>query len=389
VLLAGEATFGTVPNPAASQALEFISVSTGKTELGQVRPKKDRNPGRAMSDGFIVGRVQPMPWSLETSVKSRAAVDTVPNETALMKGAGLTQTVNVSTSVVYTLSGAPVQDSSLATISLYRALGIGTGATSSRYAAEQLRGGVVKTLQWTGGDRELTLKASGDAIGKYHLGYHDSVTLADGSGTTLDLGTTEKAYRFGIGWYQIESEVIFISAINYATHIATIARGQLSTSGAAHSAKPMVPYLPSGLSYPGSPISEVNASVVLDSQTIRFTSFDITLTTGIELGPGETGSKYVQTPIVKRYSCKISLKGMLRRDDGMSLLGKVEQQATPLACTIACGTGTGGIVTFSFPYTEVEAFELPDNGNDEVMVTVPLRLRDSTTGNDLMSITYT
>jgi hypothetical protein len=391
VLVAGEATFGTTPNPAASQALEFISIDTGPNELGQVRPKKDRNPGRGMADGYIIGRVAAIPWSLETSVKSRALHDTVPNESALYKAAGLKETVNGGASVVYSLTGAPQQDGALATASIYRVAGINTDSTSSRYFAEQLRGCVAKSISWSGGDKELIAKVGGDAIGKYSLPYSASITFADGSGTVLNFGSAEEAYRFaqGLGWYQIESEIIKITvAPTDGATTATVARSQLASSGAAHAAKPLVPYLPSGISYAGSPISEVNCTVTLDGQTIRFQNFSIDYTSGIELGPGETGSKYIQTPIVKRYSCKVSLKGLMRRED-MALVGKSSLQHTPLALSIVCGTGTGGIVTFSLPQCELDAFKVPDNANDEAYQTLSLRTRDSATGNDLMTITYT
>jgi len=398
VLAASEATFGTVPNPAAAQAIEFISIDTGNVELGAVRPKKDRNVGRGMTDGYIVGRVAPMPWSLETSVKTRAAVDTLPHEGALFRAAGLTETVNSGVSVVYSMPGNPFNDAadtgggnSLQSMSLYRCLGIGAGTASSRYFAEQMRGCVAKTLSWSGGDKELTLKAAGDAIGKYTLAYSVSITFASGADTTVTFASAEEAYRFatGLGWYQIESEIVKITVAPTAGGTtATASRAQLSSSGVSHAAKPLVPYLPTLSAYTGTPISEVNCSVTLDSQTIRFQSFSVDLNTGIELGPGETGSKYIQTPIVKRYSLKVALKGLMRRED-VALLGKAALQATPLALSIVCGTGTGGIATFAAPYCEIDAFKVPDNANDEAYQALTLRTRDSTTGNDAFTLTLT
>jgi hypothetical protein len=398
VLAASEATFGTVPNPAANQAIEFISIDTGNAELGAVRPKKDRNVGRGMTDGYVIGRVAQMPWSLETSVKSRATVDTVPHEAVLYRAAGLSETVNGSSNVTYSIAPNPLNDgfdtgggNSLQSMSLYRCLGVGSGATTSRYLAEQMRGCIAKTLSWSGGDKELTLKASGDAIGKYTLAYSLSITFADGSATTITFGSAEEAYRFaqGIGWYQIESEIVKITVTPTAgATTGTVARAQLASSGAAHAAKPLVPYLPTLSAYTGSPISEVNCSVTLDSQTIRFQSFTVEFTSGIELGPGETGSKYIQTPIVKRCSAKVTLKGLMRRED-LALLGKASVQATPLALSIVCGTGTGSIATFSLPQCEVDAYKVPDNGNDVAYQSLTLRTRDSTSGNDLMTLTLT
>lgn len=392
VLVASEATFGTIPNPTAAQALEFISISTGNAELGATRPKKDRNLGRGMSDGFIVGRVAAMPWSIETSIKSRSAIDAIPNEASLLRAAGLVETVNGSSNVTYSLDSNPLTDdadtgsaNALQTASIYRVLGSHGAGGDSRYYAEQMRGCVAKTLEFSGGDKELTLKAAGDGIGKYHLGYSSSITLADGAGTTLTFASQEEADRFGLGWYQCESEIIRITAISGTT--GTIARAQLSSTGAAHAAKPLTPYVPSGIAYAGSPMSEVNCTISIDSQTIRFQNFTLSFTSGIELGPGETGSKYIQTPIVKRYSVKLTMKGLMRRED-VALIGKCEAQVTPIAVTIQCGSVANSRVLFTLPYCEIDPFPVPDAANDVAYMTVPFRTRDSTAGNDLMTVQY-
>lgn len=387
-LAASESSFGTTPNPAASQAMEFISIDTGPQETGDFRPKKDRNSGRGMTDGYVKGRVKPLPWNMVTSVKTRADADDVPVEHPLYAAAGLKRTINSGTSVVYSLVGAPVQSGDFSSLSIYRAIGVGTDSTSNRYFAEQLRGGIVQEITFSGGDRELTTRFGGQAIGKYHLGFSNSITFSDGSGTTLTFGSAEEAYRFDRGWYQIESEVVKITSDMVAGDTScTVSRAQLSTSGAAHAAKPLVPYLPT-VAYTGSPIPETTCTVSIDSQTIRFTSFEISFTSGLDMGPGETGSVYVQTPIVKRYTVKVTLKGMMRRED-VALLGKAKRQKTPCAVSIVCGTGAGGIVTFSLPYTEIDAMPVPDNANDVAMWSVGLRTRDSSTGNDLMTMTLT
>ena len=102
-----------------------------------------------------------------------------------------------------------------------------------------MRGAVCTQLSFSGGDSELMLKAGGKGIGKYHQGYSSSITLADGSGTSLVFANAEEGYRFSLGYYQVESEIIRITAMNYSTFTATIARAQLSSTGAAHSTKAM------------------------------------------------------------------------------------------------------------------------------------------------------
>ncbi len=381
-LIVSEASFGTTVAPAATQAFEMISCDTGPMEVGEVRGKKDRSGGRGMQAAFVEGRVKPIPFSLEASVKSRAANTTVPQESALYRAAGLTQTVGGS-SVAYTIPAAPIETAnSFAGVSLYRAL----GKSPYVYEAEQLRGGVIKTLNWSGGDKELMLKASGEAIGKYHLGYSASVTMLIGA-TTIVFTDAEEGYRFGLGWYQCESEILLITAMNYTTFTATVTRAQISTAAAAHTSVPLRPYLPS-LTYAGSPISEGGTvSSVLDGVTLRTLSFGIDLTTGMDMLPGESGSKYCQAPKAVRYEAKSNLKLVLSREQ-VALLGKAKQRNT-CALTIVQSTGVaGGIVTFSLPYCEVQPFKVPDTANDVAIVDVALRCRDNS-GNDMFSFTLT
>ncbi len=376
VLLVKEATFGTVPDPAGAQALEVVSLDMGPVEQGFTRAKKDKTQGRGMTSAFVEGRKQPIPFSLETSVKSRAAADTVPKESDIYEAAGFTETVNSSTSVVYTTTATPTPN----TLAIRSVLGTGTAANE----AEQGRGGVVKQLAFSGGDTELMLKVSGAFAGKYWLG-QSTGTVANGSDLTIALGTAAHAYRFGVGYYQIESEIVYVSAVNYSTGDLTVTRAQLSSSGAAHSAAAIYPYIPS-LTLAGSPISEANVTVTLDGTATRCTKFDLTIDTGIDHLPAESGSSYVQGAKATRMNAKLNVEMVLTREQ-VAWIGKANQRKA-IAVTIACGTGAGGIVTFSLPYCEVEPFNVPAPANDITLVRIPFRCRDSS-GNDMFSFTLT
>lgn len=383
VLAASEATFGTVPNPAAAQAMRVVDLVTGPTELGDIRPQRDRNVGREMQAAFVEGRVKGIPWSIEKSIMTRATAVTVPDESVLWKAAGLLETVGGS-SVAYTLRGSPDLDGSLVSASLYRLFGKGT----STVFADQLRGCVIKTLSLAGGDRELTFKAAGDAIGKHHLGRITSVTLVDGSGTTLTLGSADEADQLGLGWYQIEAEVIKVTALA-STTTRTIARAQLSTTGAAHAAQVMRPYVPT-LSFSGAPIPESGTvTVTLDAVVQRCMAFEVSLSTGIDLLPGESGSKYIQGAKVIRCDVTATLKMVMSKTNAVSLLGKITRKKTPIALTLVQSTGVaGGIVTISMPYCELNPFPIPATANDAVIIDVSLRSFGSA-GNDAISVTMT
>lgn len=377
VLVVSESTLGTVPAPAASQALEFITCDTGMAEVGDTRGKKDRNPGRGMQNEFVEGRVKPMAFTVETSCKSRAANTTVPKESAVMKAAGLLETVG-GASVAYTTPADPIGSAAFSPLSLYRVF----GKSPYVYEAEQMRGGVVKTLSWTGGDKELTLKASGAGIGKYWLGYVDSVTMLIGA-TTLTV-TGDDIYRISPGYYQCESEVILVTSGNYSTGVFQITRAQVATAAAGHTAVPWRPYVPA-LTYLGSPISEGGTvTVTVDSVVLRAMAFHVDLTTGMDHLPGESGSKYTQGVKSIRYDWKAGAKLVLHSDD-VAMLGKATQRKAVAVSFVQGGTA-GGIYTFSLPTCEIEPFKVPDTANDVAIVDVSFRVRDSSAGNDAGSI---
>jgi hypothetical protein len=376
-LIASESSFGTPTDPASSQAIELATCDLGLMQQGQVHAQKDKTQGRGMTNKFVEGRVQPIAFNLEGSVRSRAAVDTTPKESVIYQAAGMRQTTNAGTSVVYDFISNPT----LYSMSILKTLG--TNATT--YAAEWLRGGIVKSLGWMGGDKELTFKASGAGVGKYHGGFISSITLADGSGTTMTV-TAEESYRLTEGMYMIiESEVIKIGAFTYGGTSVTIQRAQLSTTGAAHTAQPLMPYYPS-LTLAGSPIPEGTFTVALDGVTVRAHNFEITLETGIDHLPGESGSAYSQGARHGRYDCKVKLGVTMHRED-TAFEGKVRARRLTTV-SIVQGTGTGSIATFSLPYCEFESFNVPDTENDRATADLTFRARDNS-GNDMMTLTLT
>lgn len=387
-LAVAEATFGTTPNPAAAQALELIKLELGAVEANERRPKRDRGVGRAMQADWVSGRVMPIDWSLEASVRSRSAADTVPDLNVIYGAAGLKKTVNTSTSVVYSMVAAPQESGDLAPISLQRNLGNPSTAATSMHEAEVMRGCIASKLRWSGGDKELTLEASGKGIGKLTLGSIDSATVADNSTTSVTI-SADDSYKLKAGGYmQWESEIIQIASVTRGATSMTVTRGALSSTAAAHSAKPMYPYYPtSGVSFSGSPISEVVSTVTLGGDAYRCLGWGIELATGIEHTPGETGSAYAQGTVVKRYDLSASLR-LLYKGNDVQLAGYANELST-VALSIVQGSGAGSINTFSLPYCEVVAFAAGAPENDVSIIDVTLRARDNTTGNDAFTYTLT
>lgn len=387
-----ESTFNTRRAPSstsdfASWAYEAITVDLGPPEVGAVHPKKDRGAGRSMQTAFVEGRVEPIPFSIETSVKSRTDVDLTPQEDDFYAAAGLVYTGNSGVSVVYSLSTTPIETANVfCSLQLTRFLGSGLAA----YEAEQLNGCVVRKLIWEGGDKELTLKVEGVGCAKSTQGALNSITLGNGSGTTLT-HSAEESYRLDAGYYLCESEIILISArssVGIGSTSSTIARGALSSTGAGHTSQPLNPYVPSP-TYTGSPIPETTCTVTFGGVTTRAMSWSVDFTTGADLLPGESGSKYRQGLKFTRYDVGVKMKLVLSMAQ-VSLLGKATSRATAgaLALTIVQGGTTGGIYTFSIPLCEVEAFKVGDTVNDVAIVDVSLRVRDGGS-NTAMTITLT
>lgn len=384
-----EATFGTTPTPADVAAvkarfLECISASLGPAaQVGVVRNKQDRGIGRGITDAFIEGRVEPIDWNVMLSVKSRSANDGAPLELALYKAAGL-NCQDAGSTYTLTPSNTPIESGHFAGVSLQRYLGSGLAA----YSSELLRGGVTKSLKWEGGDKELTLTASGQGVGKRAPGMV-TATFADGSTTTMTLSSSEDSYRIDLGYYQIESEIVLVTAYTAGSTTATATRAQLGTTGAAHTAKDAFPYIPTLTSvFSGSPISEVTSSVDLAGVSgVRCISWGFELTTGMDLLPGETGSQTIQGAKYGRYDGKVTLRLVLSQQQ-LTMVGRARSRPS-VACTISQGSGTGGVFTFAAPQGEIANFSIPDTNNDVAVVDVTLRLRDSAAGGDMFTITGT
>jgi hypothetical protein len=372
-----ESTFGTPPDPAAAQYVEVRAINMGPASTGVIRPKMDRALGRGMQNDFVEGRKQLVPWTLEAAVMGRSAIDAVPSEDAYYRAGGLLRTINAATSVVYATQGNPtLQGLTLDCVS---------DTALNAQLGERGFGGAVESLEWTGGDAELELKVGGKFVDKELRGKLDSITLASGVATTLTI-TAEESYRLGLGYYWCEAEAIRVTAVTPGSTSATIARAQLGTTGAAHTAQPLVPYTPALTNPTGRPLPESTSTFTCDGVSLRLQSWAIALKTGIEHLPGETGSQRVQGLKAVRYDITVTAKGVLH-EDYVSLLGKATaRRLCPLS--IVQGTGTGRVATFALPFTELVAVPVSDSRDDVAMVDLSWRVRDNA-ASDAFSLTLT
>lgn len=387
-LAADETVLGTAVAPAdvatyAAQAIATIECDLGDAQSPAVRPKQDRGLGRGMQDGFVSGRYPPVPWSVKTSMKTRSAIDAVPRELALWKSTGLGRTVNGSTSYVLAPTATPVESTDLVTQTFTRILGRSPGEMEY----ERLLGCFADTVKLEGGDKEVEATFSGMGQQKLTGTALASVTMASGVSTTITV-TAAESYAFMPGYYICESEVVLVGAVTYGGTTINVTRAQLGTSGVSHAAKPLYPYIPAGVAYAGSPISEAaTTTATLYGITVPVLKWGVTIKTGLSASPGETGSAYFQKVITKRFDVEATFDLLLKGDD-VRLFNRARER-TANAVTLVQGSAVGGVITIGLPYTELVAPAAKDSANDEVTVSCSLRVRDDTAGNNAFSLTLT
>ncbi len=383
-----EVTLGTPVAPANVAAYALAALATIKCGLGNaqspaVRPKQDRGLGRGMQDGFVAGRYDPVPWSVEASMKTRSAIDAVPRDLALWKSTGLGRTVNAGVSYVLAPTATPVESADLVTQTFRRILGRSPG--EMQY--EHLAGCFADTVKIEGGDKEVMATFSGMGQVKATAAA-TTITFASGVDTAITVTAAEtRKYAPGV-YYICESEIVLCTAVTYGSTTVTFARAQLASSGVAHAAKAIYPYIPTGIAYSGSPISEATTTTAtMFGITVPVLKWAVTIKTGLSPSPGETGSAYFQKVITKRFDVECTFDVLLKGDD-VALFNAARAQ-TANAVTLVQGTAVGGVVTIGLPYTELMAPEAQDSANDEVIVSCSLRVRDDTNGNNAFSITLT
>lgn len=391
LFVADESALGTAVAPAdtaafGAQALSTIEADMGPVQAPDTRGKQDRGLSRDMQDGFVSGRYLAVPWNVVTSLKTRGDADDAPRELALWKATGLKRTVNSSTSYVLSPSNTPVASLDFVSQTMTRVLGRSPGEME----LERLLGCFAESVKLEGGDKEVTATFSGQAQQKGVGTGLASISLADGSATSLTVSAAE-SYALCEGLYICESEIIGIGSVTYGGTSVSIQRGMLGTSGAAHSSKPLYPYIPlSDISYAGTPISEaLTTTFTFDGGAFPVLNWSVDIKTGLQALPGETGSALpFQGLKATRVDVACSLNFLLKGDD-VRKFNKARAR-TDMAVSIVQGTTAGGIITVSFPHCELVAPTAKDNANDSIPVSATLRIRGSGASTpDSFAITLT
>lgn len=389
VFLADETTLGTPVAPAnvaafAAQAIATIEDDVGDAQTPDTRAMQDRGLGRDMQVGFVSGRYPPVPWSVMTSMKTRADADDAPRELALWKAAGLGRTVNVGTSYVLAPTGTPVASSDFVPQTLQRIL----GRSPDEMMLDRLFGCLCDTVKIEGGDKEVMLGFSGFAQKKIQGTALASITITDVA--TAITVTAAESYAFPEegGYYICESEIILVTAFTHGATSIPITRAALASSAVAHTAKPIYPYLPSGVAYSGAPVPEsLTTNFVFAGDAFPVLKWGVTIKTGLAFTQHETGNAYAPRVKANRFDVDCSFDFLLKGDDVRKYNRARARTAT--ACSLVQGTSAGGIITIGLPYSELKALPAKSNANDSITVSASLRVRGDTAGNNAFSITLT
>lgn len=391
VLLAqSESSLGTIPAPADVAAFAAAAVPTIKADLGPVqtpavRPMQDRGLGRGMQSAFIPGRYEIVPWNVMMSLRSRADADDPLRELAFWKACGFVLTTNSGTSVVATMGNTPIESTDFASLGLTRILGRSPGEME----LERLAGCFAESLRIEGGDKEVMLTFAGQGQSKGIGTSIASASVADNSTTSVSVSADESYAFLGGGYYIWESEIILVAPATAGASSISITRGVLGSTAAAHSSQPIYPYIPTGISHGGAPISEaLTTTVTFDSAAFRCLNWSIDIKTGLAALPGETGSALpFQGVKSTRYDVTPGFSFVCKGDD-VRKLNKARARKE-IAVSFLQGTTAGGIITAAFPQCEMVGTKIEDNANDTVTVSGQLRCREVAAGNSMFSLTFT
>lgn len=364
-----ESTFGTFLKPTATDAVKALKMS-----IDHKQERKDRMDSRQSRSVLerITGRKQAS-WSMERYVTPSGSLGTAPDEGVLLKAAMGVETVNSSTSVVYTPTASQSVRGSL---SLVREM-------PSIYM-ESLAGAWVE---------KATLKVSGSEEPKWTFEGGASVHAGSGYSTlngALSGGETTVVVHDPV--YDVNSIVkVGTSDNSGAGHQVTAVSADGLTltvtpavSGAQSDTSAVVPYVPAETTA-GNPINSIEGSMLVDSVSVPITGFEITVSNNDKPVGDEAFSAVVSDyiPGFRDVVGSIMIRG--RRD--LFVYWAKRKLFTARDLQVTCG-GTAGKklrVDVDFAEFEFAPHEVPES--EESTFQIPFKGLGSS-GEDDVAFTY-
>lgn len=374
IYVVAEATFGTAASaPAATDAMRFRDCSFTKTEE-RVNREDKRNTRSYMET--IVRRVNAN-WSISGYLLPSGAAGTAPDGwDELLKAAFGTQTINASTSVVYSLAKEFTNS-----VTLHRAIGNGL---ANAVAAEMFTGCVPTQVEFNlSGQDEAMISMSGFAVDSYRAGV--SASTGD-TGTVVSI-TAGTGQRFDIGAYVDLGAAItakVITAGGGTTDSLTVAAHAAVSNATA--VVPTACQLAQTFVATAKPISGILGSCTLEGSAIEIISANIKINNNSKALNDKFGSNKTQDFFHGNRMVDGQITVRLT-DATFSTLAKT-RRSTNVALTIVAGTTAGSIATFSLPTVMLQYAAMPSVASDDIVVTLPF-IAYGSSGEDEITLTLT
>lgn len=376
-----ESTAFTAEQWAATDVFRAISPTTmgdhtrAREEIAETRCSRGKH-------AEVLGALEPVEWGIQARLKGSGTAGTaVPGRKTLMEAlAGLSETVVGSTSVTYESN----EQNPGTTGTIYR-------VSRDGKFGELLEGAICQQVELvcTRESPGPTLNWTGIAARKYEFMQTTlNGAIADGVVTSMTLatdcirhGSEENAPTSLPLWVKIEDEIVKITAFNHTTLVATIVRGEFSTTPAAHAdALAVTPYAEAGTYGEGGEAISPNDWTVVDANlgTLKLQELTVTLATGRDFDPPESGDIARTALYNGDYAGTGSLSYIFASDAAKYGLQRALDAGTELDLTVTMGSVAGSIFTLNLGKVRLIEGVPKDLANGEIItVTQNFRLRDN------------
>lgn len=336
VWCAAESTAGTQVDPVAGDAILPIAMCSVNQAVESLTDNQTRNSRSRFPN--IRGITKAGTFSIPIDIKPSGSLGSVPDCDTLMKSLMGTQTINASTSVVYTFA-----NSALPTFTLWRKLGhtmqVARGCVVNS-ASFSIAGNAIGTGTFEGLFFELA-QASEDTVG---VGGISDVA------TTLPV-TNGKNFHIPSGMYiyaTINSlETVKITAVS--GNNLTVTRAQKGTTAVAHLAGVPITFWNPGTTETGSPVHGKSGAVTIDGSTTILLDVKIDVNNNVKVYEEEKNGLYVASSYGTpgKREVKASTKAYYRSSDNRHLADSLA--LTTFAMVVNLGDTAGRIVEYSAP----------------------------------------
>lgn len=360
-----EATAGTFEKPVATDAAKIL-----KFDVDYKQERRDRMDSRASRSVLerITGR-KTIPWSLEAYLVPSGSLGTAPDLGEVFKACLGSETVNASTSVVYSLS-AVQSFPTLSLIHFYNDL-----------VMETIWGAWVEsmTISGSGGD-DPRVSFEGAARG-YRL---TSTTTLDGAMSGSTSMTVDDDAAVGIGSV-VQVGTDDNSSAGFAVTAGVASPFTLEAVATAGDGDAMIPFVPSETTA-GSPISGIAGELDIDAVTsLKITNYEVRMSNGFKPIDDEALQEAPTDAIVGLREVSGSLTMRARKDHILELAKRPDFGSRDIKLTL--GDTAGKKVQIDIDQAEFEFSKLEVPETEEGTFTLPFKGLGSS-GEDELIVTF-